>query len=225
MATDSSTPRSVRPAGTLTTVVARALDPARLGAKVAAGASDEAEREVQDALAAGDHHRALTLVMRRHGDGVYHYCRRLVGDELAPDVHQQAFIDAFRGLDRFDGRSTVRTWLFAIARHRCIDALRRRDRRRAHEPRAATDADDAPDPGPDVGCRVDERRAFDLLRGCIDQLAPATRSAVLLRYQEGLAYEDLSTMFDEPAGTIGRRVARALIALRTCVERHAGGSP
>lgn len=160
--------------------------------------------------------------MRRHGDGVYHYCRRMAGDDLAADVHQQVFVDAYRGLPRFDGRSTVRTWMFAIARRRCIDALRARGRRRTREPAPAADVDEQADPGPLAPARLDQARALVALGDCIDQLAPATRSAVLLRYQEGLAYDELATMFDEPAGTIGRRVARALVALRTCVESHPG---
>ncbi len=184
-----------------------------------------AERDIEAALDAGDHRHALTRAMRHHGDAVYHYCRRMVGDVMAPDLQQQVFIDVHRCFPTFGRRSSVRTWIFTIARNRCVDALRRQGRRRAREDSSSPDPDEVPDPAADARTLLDEEQRLATLRGCIDQLAPATRSAVLLRYQEGLSYETMATMFEEPADTIGKRVSRALVALRTCVERRAGAQP
>src|SRR5262249_23650225 len=78
---------------------------------------------------------------------VYRYCRIALGDTvLADDVHQQVFIEAFRDLPGFAGRSTLRTWLFGIARHRVLDAAKRRRRARAHLD--ITGGADLPDPRP-----------------------------------------------------------------------------
>jgi len=187
--------------------------------------SDPVDRDIKDALTAGDPRRALRLTMRHHGDAVYHYCRRMVGDEQAPDIQQLIFIDVYRGFPAFDRRSTVRTWVFSIARHRCIDALRSRQRRRGHEEVGTSDLDDTPDPQPDPRSLLEHQDREAALRDCIDRLAPASRSAVLLRYQEGLAYADMAAMSGEQAGTIGRRVARALVVLRTCIERALGAQP
>lgn len=160
--------------------------------------------------------------MQQLGDAVYHYCRRMVGDDHAPDLQQLVFVDVYRGFSTFDGRASVRAWVFAIARHRCIDALRSRARQRTREAADDEQPDELADDGPDPHALLELRDRAALLRGCIDRLAPAARSAVLLRYQEGLAYEAMSAMSGEAAGTIGRRVARALVALRACVERDLG---
>lgn len=186
---------------------------------------DAADLAIREALAAGAHRRALALAMQLHGDGVYHYCRRMVGDAMAPDLQQQVYIDVYRGLAAFDGRSKFRTWVFSIARNRCIDALRLRDRRRDHQLAPLDDVADLADDGPDPAAVAAASERHAALRFCIDKLAPTTRSAVLLRYQEGLAYEEMAIMCNEPAGTLGRRVSRALVALRACVERQMGSQP
>ena len=56
------------------------------------------------------------------------------------------------------------------------------------------------------------------LTACLDALAPHTRAAVLMRHQEGLSFTQMSEVFQEKAGTLQARVARALPALRACLE-------
>jgi RNA polymerase sigma-70 factor (ECF subfamily) len=71
--------------------------------------------------------------MQRHGPSVYRYCREALRDRaLAEDVQQQVLIAVFRDPRKFSARSTVRTWLFAIARHRVLDAVESRRRARSH---------------------------------------------------------------------------------------------
>src|SRR5262245_14618748 len=83
--------------------------------------------DIVELIQRGDLRSALTSLMRRHGVAVYRYCREELHDRtLADDVHQQIFIQAYRDLMRFAGRSTLRTWLFAIARHRVLDAAKSR---------------------------------------------------------------------------------------------------
>src|SRR5262245_1766420 len=88
------------------------------------------EEETRRALASGDRHHALELLMTAYGNLVYRYCCRIMLDaDVAADVLQTTFLQAFEGCQRFDDRSSLRTWLFGIARHRCLDALKARRRR------------------------------------------------------------------------------------------------
>jgi RNA polymerase sigma factor (sigma-70 family) len=95
--------------------------------------SHDPEREARDALARGDPEGALASLMRAYGSPIYRFCRQLVADpDLAQDVHQTTFVQAFEGLAGFGGRGSFRAWLYGIARHRCLDALkiaRRREKR------------------------------------------------------------------------------------------------
>jgi RNA polymerase sigma-70 factor (ECF subfamily) len=165
---------------------------------------------------------ALTALMRRHGTAVYRYCREELHDRtLADDVHQQIFIQAHRDLHRFAARSTLRTWLFAIARHRVLDAAKSRRRAQAHI--EEDDTADTPDPSPPPGERLDEARLQHALINCLRELGDHVRGALILRYQQAFTFEELSAIFHEKPGTLQARVMRALPLLRTCIELRTGG--
>jgi RNA polymerase sigma-70 factor (ECF subfamily) len=165
---------------------------------------------------------ALTALMRRHGVAVYRYCREELHDRtLADDVHQQIFIQAHRDLGRFAARSTLRTWLFAIARHRVLDAAKSRRRAQAHL--EEDDTADTPDPSPPAGDRLDEARLQQALIACLRELGEHVRGVLVLRYQGGFTFEDLAEIFREKPGTLQARVMRAIPLLRKCIEGRTGG--
>jgi RNA polymerase sigma-70 factor (ECF subfamily) len=164
----------------------------------------------------------LRLLMRRHGTAVYRFCREELHDStLADDVHQQIFIEAHRDLRKFVGRSTLRTWLFGIARHRVLDAAKSRRRAAAHI--EEDDTADTPDPSPPPNERLDEARLHQALVGCLGELGEHVRIALLLRYQQGFTFEDMGEVYREKPGTLQARVMRALPVLRACIEARTGG--
>jgi RNA polymerase sigma-70 factor (ECF subfamily) len=181
------------------------------------------DADVLQLLDAGDATAALRLLMSRHGTAVYRYCREALRDAaLADDVHQQVFIEAHRDLAKFARRSSVRTWLFAIARHRVLDAAKSRRRAQAHvEP---DDGADAVDPRPPPGDRIDDARLRTALAECLEKLGEHVRSALLLRYQQGFSFEDMAEVCSEKPGTLEARVRRALPTLRECIETRTGGA-
>jgi RNA polymerase sigma-70 factor, ECF subfamily len=159
--------------------------------------------------------------MNRHGAAVYRYCREALEDsELACDVRQQVFLEAFCDLPRFAGRSTVRTWLFGIARHRILDAVRKRSR---YQARIEVDhAADVVDPRPSPAELLDEARLQALVRVCLGQLNEKVQATLLLRYHQGFTFDQIAKIRGEQAGTVQVRVARALLVLRKRVESHTG---
>ena len=181
-------------------------------------AKDDPERDALEALARGDVARTLTVLMSAYGDDVFRHCRAMVGtDDLANDVHQQVFIQAFRDLATFSRRSTFRTWLYAIARHRCLDALKlcRRFRRRfLLAPRLPERGDPTPRADEDLSARAEIER----LERALARLKPKVRAAVLLRFQEGMTFEEMAEICHEAPGTLQARVARALPVLRRALE-------
>jgi RNA polymerase sigma-70 factor, ECF subfamily len=184
--------------------------------------SGDPDSDIVALIERGERNDALTALMRRHGTAVYRYCREELHDRtLADDVHQQIFIQAHRDLHRFAARSTLRTWLFAIARHRVLDAAKSRRRAQAHI--EEDDSADTPDPSPPPGERLDEARLQHALIQCLRELGDPVRGALILRYQSGFTFEELSTIFREKPGTLQARVMRALPQLRTCIELRTGG--
>jgi RNA polymerase sigma factor (sigma-70 family) len=184
--------------------------------------SDDPDADIVCLIERGDHTAALTVMMKRHGTAVYRYCREELHDRtLADDVHQQIFIQAHRDLARFAARATLRTWLFAIARHRVLDAAKSRRRAQAHI--EEDDTADTPDPSPPPGDRLDEARLHQALVACLRELGDHIRGALILRYQQAFTFEELSAIFKEKPGTLQARVMRALPLLRICIEQRTGG--
>jgi RNA polymerase sigma-70 factor, ECF subfamily len=163
---------------------------------------DELERLAADAVD-GDPVAAAALVRATQPD-VWRLCAALGDRQSADDLTQETYLRAFGSLHRFEGRSSLRTWLLAIARRVCADAVRSRRRRRLTLVREDADlevlapADDAD--------RVGEGAAVtDLLT----RLDADRREAFVLTQLLGLSYAEVAEVAGCPVGTIRSRVARA----------------
>jgi RNA polymerase sigma-70 factor (ECF subfamily) len=178
------------------------------------------ERQVEAALDRGDRDRALTLLMAAHGRSLYRYCRAMVRDPaMAEDAHQTTFLQAYQDLARFGGRSSLKTWLFGIARHRCLDALKAQRRRTTRF--APLEGGPEPAVPPELlDTQVAGREIGEALRRCLEALGPAARDALLLRYQADASYVEMESICGERAATLQARVARALPGLRRCLEQQ-----
>ncbi len=158
-----------------------------------------ANDELTDLLVAaqdGDRFALSAWIKRSQGE-VWRLCAQLVSRELADDVTQEVFLRAYRALPAFRGDSSARTWLLAIARRTCADAVRdlRRRRRLAAKFERPTYE---PDPARLISVEA-------LLSG----LDPERRLAFVLTQVLGLSYLEAAEICECPVGTIRSRVARA----------------
>ena len=180
------------------------------------------EDEAREALARGDHRAALTILMTAYGRDLHRHCFQVLRDrDLADDVHQTVFVQAYRDLPGFAGRSSLRTWLYGIARHRCLDAMKIGARWRRRFVRAEP-LPDAADERPRADAALAESGEVSALVAALAGLSIDTRIAVLLRFREGLTYEEIGAVCGERATTVQARVARALPRLRAALG---GGDP
>lgn len=167
-----------------------------------------------------DRRTALTTLMQAHGKAILGYCLRVTRDRSqAEDLTQQVFLEAYRDLERFQGRSSPRSWLFSIASHRCIDALRSERRRSQRIVPDDDTADEVADPAPGPTERVERIKLSAALDDCLGLLSPDVRATVLLRFHTGLTYSDMAEPLDATAEALQVRVSRALPVLRRCMER------
>jgi RNA polymerase sigma-70 factor (ECF subfamily) len=150
-------------------------------------------------------------------DQVRRLCSALVDERSAEDLTQESFVRAVRSLGRFRGDASARTWLLAIARHTCLDELRRRVRQRDRDARLGGQHDArlvAPDASEEVGVR-------DLL----SRLEPDRRAAFVLTQLHQLSYEEAAAVCECATGTIRSRVARARDDLITMSSERERGQP
>lgn len=182
------------------------------------GRPSDPDGDVVTLIGNGDVRGALSMLMHRHGVAVYRYCRRALNDAtLADDVHQQVFIEAYRDLRRFTGRSTVRTWLMGIARHRVLDAAKSRHRRQACEA-ALGELPEVPDPQPPPFELLAKEELHNILVTHVEQLPEPARCALLLRFHHDLTFEEMARLRGESPGALHVRVARVLRRLRAAIE-------
>src|SRR5262249_27981584 len=154
--------------------------------------------EIIGLIIRGNMKEALRRLMQRYGTQIYRYCRTQLRDSsLADDVHQQVFIDAYRELPKFNRRSSIRTWLFAIARHRVLDDAKSRRRAQTRRETLAV-----ADPSPSPGERIDDARLLEALHHCLGELRGSIRTALLLRFQHGFTFEDMAEVCREKPGTL-----------------------
>jgi RNA polymerase sigma-70 factor (ECF subfamily) len=166
------------------------------------GHVDDLER-LAAAAVDGDPLAAAALVRATQSD-VWRLCAALGDRQSADDLTQETYLRAFGSLHRFEGRSSLRTWLLSIARRVCADAVRSRRRRRLTLVREDADLE-ALGAGNDAD-RVGEGAAVaDLLA----RLSPDRREAFVLTQLLGLPYAEAAEVAGCPVGTIRSRVARA----------------
>jgi RNA polymerase sigma-70 factor (ECF subfamily) len=174
-----------------------------------------AEDAAREFLGSGKRDEALKVLMTAYGAPIAAFVARVLRDrELAHDVYQQTFLDAFQGMDGFQGRGTLWSWLCGIAYHRCLDELRRVRRTEARDVFAVFEelveqAD--PATGPD---QVATRQA---LEQCLGQLSPPMRSQLLMRCFLGFSYGEIAEMVGATHSTVQVRVSRMLPRLRRCL--------
>ncbi|MGZ6820766.1 MAG: sigma-70 family RNA polymerase sigma factor, partial [Blastococcus sp.] len=144
---------------------------------------DELQRTAEDA-AAGDPLAAAALVRATQSD-VWRLCAALGDPNSADDLTQETYLRAFGSLHRFEGRSSVRTWLLVIARRVCADAVRSRRRRRLTLVHDVAEVGPMA-PGQDAD-RVAEGVAVDDLLARLD---PDRREAFVLTQLLGLPYAE-----------------------------------
>ncbi|MEZ4360585.1 MAG: RNA polymerase sigma factor [Kofleriaceae bacterium] len=173
------------------------------------------------ALAAGDDDRAMQALVETYGELVYRYCRRMLGNDAdGDDVAQTVFVQAFSDIKNLSRVRNARAWLLAVSRHRCLDRLKT-VRRRAQsvadeELRSLADVGAAaqlPEPLASADPRV--TRALD---ECLDRLDARSRALLVLRFHDELSYDEISELTSDSAGSLRVRMARALPALRQCLE-------
>ncbi len=176
--------------------------------------SSDTDAELLGLVAKGDQ-GALKQLYDRYAAHLNSFVQNYLADpQEAADIVHEAMLDVWRSADRFRGGSTVKSWMFSIARNKAID----RNRKGARTVLGDVDADivdEAPDPHKTLEVFQDAER----VRSCIEGLNEIQKSAIHLAFYEDLSYSQIAEIENCPIGTVKTRIMAAKAALMRCLQR------
>lgn len=170
----------------------------------------------------GDVQAYNTLVLH-YQQAVYNVAYRIMGEpQSAEDATQDAFISAYKALNKFRG-GNFKAWLLRIATNGCYDELRRRKRRPQSSLEGITEDNDEsfaflrdPEIGPEA--RQQQLELVQAIEQCLQTLPDDQRVTAVLCDVEGYDYSEIASITDVSLGTVKSRMSRARAKLRDCLQ-------
>ena len=171
----------------------------------------------------------------QYGDALFRYALFRIRDtQVAEDLVQETFLAGLLAWKSFAGRSSVKTWLFGILKHKIIDYIRKSIRERPEEDVAALSAlSDLPffnetgtwKSGPaqwttDPDLLYQQQEFWQVLQGCLSELAPRLQQAFTLRELDGISIAEICNILQVSATNGGVMLHRARVRMRDCLEMH-----
>ena len=164
---------------------------------------------------------AFEALVTENEKRIYNLCRRLTGNqEDAAELTQEAFLNAWRGLGRFQGESSFSTWLYRLATNACIDFLRKEKRRQSLSMTVSLDDEEEarqvelPDERYAPEGALEHAEARRAVAEGLERLTLEHRQVLVMREIHGLSYAEIGQVLGLEEGTVKSRIARARGALR-----------
>jgi RNA polymerase sigma-70 factor, ECF subfamily len=165
----------------------------------------QTEAEMIEACKQGDRD-AFRDLFEAHKDRVYTIAFHYSGNEaMARDVSQQVFLKLFTTISQFREDSHFTTWLYRIVANACTDEHRRRRRFVPFSPEI--EVRHMTEQGSQES-RFHRREVAESVRGAISELTPKLRLPILLKYVEGLSYDEIAQALEVSIGTVSSRLNR-----------------
>lgn len=169
----------------------------------------------------GDVQAFNTLVLR-YQEPAYNFALRIMGDPAAAaDATQQAFISAYKALNRYR-HGNFKAWLFRIVNNKCYDALRVQKRRPEPSIDELTEENESPgflrDDTESPEEQMEQEEVLDAIQRCLMGLSEAQRSTVVLYDVEGYDYSEIAGILKISLGTVKSRLNRGRRKLQECLR-------
>lgn len=173
------------------------------------------DQDLLQRVADGDQ-GAMRQLFERYQTTLFAFLRSKGADaQAADDAIQDAMLDVWRTAGRFSGGSSVKTWLFTIARNKFIDRMRKAGKVSLYDELPEIE-DDSPDAETVLTSAADAAR----VRACLSTLKPAHLTAIRLAFYEDLTYSEIGRIEDISEGTVKTRIFHAKKLLLRCLGRR-----
>ncbi len=180
-----------------------------------AGDDAEVDRALIARWNSGDQ-RAATALVERHATSLARFVSSLGALTPPEELVQDTFVRAFGSLDSFRGESSLRSWLFTIARRLVLDQRRATRRERNHV--AIEDAQDQLVSADDVLDGVVAGESEQRVRQSVARLSPMQREVFTLRVVDGLSYKEIAVIADTTEGAARVHYHNAMRAVKEYLD-------
>jgi RNA polymerase sigma-70 factor, ECF subfamily len=168
---------------------------------------------------AGDR-EAFQALVRPYLGSIRRFARSFCkNDSDADDLAQDALIKAYRSFGSFDGRSSLTTWLYTVAKNQFLDS--RRSKLFRWRSRESQLGEMDPSTLPNAEQLIDECQKVEFLWAALRRLDEKFRIPLVLAEIDGISYEEIAQIERIPIGTVRSRIARAKEQLRTLIGQAA----
>lgn len=175
----------------------------------------DTDQDLIEAIRAGNPRRFSVLV-DRHKDRAMTLALRIVGERgAAEELVQDAFLRAYRGLEKFRGDAKFSTWFYRILYNVCMTRVLRRPKEKVEwsdDDMRTLDVADQDVPSAQERMEAEEMQA--LLKEELARIPQAFRSALTLFYVQELSYEEMASVLEMPLGTVKTNLSRGRVLLR-----------
>jgi RNA polymerase sigma-70 factor (ECF subfamily) len=180
----------------------------------AAARESSSDKALMRRIAAGDQ-SAMRALFARYRVRVYRWLLRLIDNEaLAEDLLSEVFLDVWRHAASFEARSSLSTWLLAIARYKALSAPRRRTDAELDEVAVPT----VPDTRDDPEVTLQKKSRAEALRRSLPRLSPEHREVIDLAYYHGKSVKEIAEIVSISEATVKTRMFYARRKLAELVE-------
>jgi RNA polymerase sigma-70 factor (ECF subfamily) len=155
----------------------------------------------------GGHEEDFRTLFEAYKDRVFSLAFHFTGDApLARDITQEVFLKVLSRIGEFRGQSQLTTWLYRIAVNVCVDEFRRRKR---FVPLAQATNRHVTSPGSTQEEALVQRQTRQAVQAAVVRLRPKLRLTVILRYVEGLSYEEIAAAQGCSPSAVAARLNRS----------------
>jgi len=170
---------------------------------------------------------AAAEVMRRHSGEMFGFARRMLGEEqAAEDALQEALLGLLRTAANYDGRESLRTWVFRILRNKIVDQYRKRGRDLVvsdADPEAASFKPNGHWKDMDFQPWNESAELLEVVRLCMEQLPHNQREALQLKAVEELSATEAAEVLGVSVANFRQILHRGRASVRRCADAKVGG--
>lgn len=152
---------------------------------------------------AGQEQQAIEVLFARYQVRVFRFIQRRVRSEaVAEELTNEVFMEVWRSAARFEGRSSLSSWMLGIAHNKAVSMLRKRRDDELEDEAALSIEDDADDP--EVTAQKTDKGA--LLRACLERLSDDHKTIVDLVYYQEMSIAEVAEIVGIPENTVKTRM-------------------